>query len=187
MAFELRFTIPGEPQQSIALDQDILQVGSLLSNQIVLNAEGVEPIHAIFEKSTETTFRVIDLGSDVGIKINGKRIDVESTIKAGDDLEIGSVKMSLVDASVPPTPPKEGKVPPPPMHPPAPLEVSAPPKPVTPPVVNKKPKPEVQRSSNQPQKTSKPATKKKVLFNPKNAKPSGSTLEVVSYWGGYGC
>ena len=47
MALELKYVTTGGMEQIIPLSQPTLVVGSLASNQVVLLAEGVEPIHGI--------------------------------------------------------------------------------------------------------------------------------------------
>ena len=98
MALELRFTIPGQVERSVPLDQPQMKIGALLSNQVVLRAPGVDPIHALVEDDGAGNWMLTDLGSATGVKINGRIIDVEERLKDGDVVTIGSVNLTVAIA-----------------------------------------------------------------------------------------
>ncbi len=192
---ELRFTLPGQPEQSVPLDQSRLVIGTLLSNQVVVRAPMVDPIHALMESQDEESpgsskkWIVTDLGSESGIQVNGSFIEVESAVKAGDTITVGSVQMQIVErrpAAVEPVVPP----PPPPRFattattPPSVAGVS-PVTPSTPASAEVSAKSTVMRA---PQASAEKAPESMmpgsgVLFSPKDARPGGDVLEAVAYWG----
>src|SRR4051812_27617497 len=99
MTLELRFTIPGQVERLIPLDQPNMKIGALLSNQVVLRAPGVDPIHALIEEDENGHYVVTDLGSATGVKVNGKLIDVEQRLKEGAVTAAGSVTLAVAAAA----------------------------------------------------------------------------------------
>lgn len=209
MAFELKFQIPGQLQRSIPLDQSRMLVGTLLSNQVVLRAPGVDPIHGLIEE-VDGQWQVTDVGADTGIKVNGVLIDVEEKIKPGDKITFGSVVVEFVDQTVEIAPPPPLAItvaskpasPPSPfagIQPPAPAPVSpvAPKTPLSVNLADDKPVSAVADSSADsaahkstvrsptpaaPGSIAERRAKKPVLFSPRDARPTGDILEVVAYW-----
>lgn len=163
MALELRLSIPGQSLKTLPMDQSPIVVGSLLSNNLVVTAAGVDPIHAVFETNPNGDWIVTDLGSDTGVKVNGRAVNVEQVIKVGDIIEIASAKISISVASAQ----ADGAG--------AAVAAAA--------IGRSEPEPE-QRPHNSLIKRKIEATRKKLLFSPKDARPSGDVLEVVAYWGG---
>ncbi len=192
---ELRFTLPGQPEQNVPLDQSRLVIGTLLSNQIVVRAPLVDPIHALIESldeegsDTSKKWMVTDLGSESGIQVNGNFIEVETAIKIGDVITIGSVQLQLAEhreaAVVPPPPrfattaataPTVAGVPP--VVPAAGLgEVSAKAPAVGRATVMQAPDARTEKAPDSMMPRSG------VLFSPKQARPSGDVLEAIAYWG----
>lgn len=172
MPFEVRFKLPGLDEQIVDLDQSTLMIGSLLSNQIILPSQGVEPIHALLEQNDEGSWKITDLGSESGVKVNGKKIDVEESIKPGDKLSIAGIKLKFdhqKDASALPELDTERK------EPVAPQGVTS---------TQQSPNsPIEQGGGTQTRRNQAMNQKNDLLFSPKDAKPSGDILEVVAYWG----
>jgi outer membrane biosynthesis protein TonB/pSer/pThr/pTyr-binding forkhead associated (FHA) protein len=79
-------------------------VGSLFSNQVVIDGDDVEPIHALVEED-EGKYILVDLDSDAGVFCNDKRIDVETKLKSGDKIRIGKHILEVIESSVPIMPP----------------------------------------------------------------------------------
>ena len=98
MGFALKIDSADQSLKTVPLTEDKVLIGSLLSNHVVLKGKGVDPIHALVEQhhvdSTEKWI-ITDLGSERGIILNGKKIDVEAEIRPADVAEIGSVKIIL--------------------------------------------------------------------------------------------
>ncbi|MCX6126056.1 MAG: AgmX/PglI C-terminal domain-containing protein [Proteobacteria bacterium] len=194
MSFELRFQVPGQLPRSIPMDQSRMMVGTLLSNHVVLRAPGVDPIHGLFEE-LNGEWLVTDVGSETGIKVNGVLIDVESKIAIGDRITFGSVIVEVAEhvKAAPPETPTRNTIPPP-VAPVVPV-VGAPQTPgvvVAPGVVvspnrietkHAMPHSPTVRADSGPTSTfSERRAEKKLLFSPRDARPAGDILEVVSYW-----
>ena len=95
MNLEIRFTLPNQAPQTIPVKDRIL-IGTLMSNEVVIRAPGVEPIHAMIEVLDDGSEILTDLGSQTGVQLNGKQIEVESPIKIGDVVTIGDVKIDVL-------------------------------------------------------------------------------------------
>ncbi|MBI2603120.1 MAG: AgmX/PglI C-terminal domain-containing protein [Deltaproteobacteria bacterium] len=99
---EIFFNMPDTGDQHIELSGQSMKIGSLLSNEIVVESEGVDPIHALLEKQ-EGAWLLTNL-SDAGVLVNGKAVSIEATLREGDTLTIGRVVLKLQKA-VPLPPP----------------------------------------------------------------------------------
>ncbi|SMF62307.1 TonB family protein [Pseudobacteriovorax antillogorgiicola] len=209
MNLEIRFTLPNQAPQTIPVRDRIL-IGTLMSNEVVIRAPGVEPIHAMIEVLEDGSEILTDLGSQTGVQLNGKDVEVEANLSIGDVIAIGDVKIDVLafgassndnfQTATTQTHTKSFS-----LHDQGPDEGSEslsttatdPGEPSMPPP---KPSPDetqkVSRSSvdlgwddnrsivNKTIRTEpSPDRKKNILFSPRAAKPSGDVLEVVSYWG----
>ncbi|MBP6218886.1 MAG: TonB family protein [Oligoflexales bacterium] len=94
MSLELCWQTKNEERRS-SLSQPTLKVGSLMSNQVVLDGDGVEPIHALIEEKGGEWW-ITDLGSQGKLQVNAKPIAIEEKLKAGDKIQIGSVKLQVM-------------------------------------------------------------------------------------------
>lgn len=203
MSFELRFQVPGQLPRSVPMDQSRMLVGTLLSNHVVLRAPGVDPIHGLFEL-VSGQWMITDVGSETGIKVNGVLIDVEAKVSVGDKITFGSIVVEFAQhAEVVPPPPVVGT----PAHhgsshPPLPVHAASGSVPLSPGVPVPDAEPAVVVSPNRVDtQTAKPHTptvrregasqeaapaerraQKKMLFSPRDARPTGDILEVVAYW-----
>jgi outer membrane biosynthesis protein TonB/pSer/pThr/pTyr-binding forkhead associated (FHA) protein len=168
MAFELRFTIPGQLPRTVPIDQSRMMIGTLPSNHVVIRAPGV------------------DVGSETGVKVNNVLIDVEAPINTGDKIAVGSVVIEFAS--------QQSFVPPPPM----PGIVGSPiPPPATKPLAETVRSPDAvvapksapaQKAGRETVRQTEPAQperrqQKNILFSPRDARPTGDILEVVAYWG----
>jgi FHA domain-containing protein len=79
-------------RQLRALDADRLTIGTLDSNDAVVDAEGVSRVHAAFERFGDT-WCVRDLGSRNGTFVNGERIVGEKALHAGDEILFGRLRV----------------------------------------------------------------------------------------------
>ena len=75
-----------------ALDSDRMTVGTLESNDVVVDAEGVSRVHAAFERFGDA-WCVRDLGSRNGTFVNGGRIIGEHALHSGDEILLGRVRL----------------------------------------------------------------------------------------------
>ncbi len=89
----------GSPKE-IVLESGQIIIGQLTSNQLVLPGVDIDPIHAVVEVDEQTKeTNIIDMGSEKGVILNGTKIDVVATLKKGDVIYIGSIKIDVLDAS----------------------------------------------------------------------------------------
>ncbi len=185
MALELNFTVPGQTPQNLPLDENRMLIGTLLSNHVVLRAADVEPIHAMIEE-VDGKWVITDLGSTSGVTVNGSKINVEQPLQVGDRIQIGTVNIAVQQRTA---------IFPPPVAAatggqrssnfPANRTVSsdsaaATVKQTQPPRAPESSRLEVGESEDRGDRR---VERKDILFSPRNARPSGSVLECVAYWG----
>ena len=191
MKLQLSFTIGGQTPQVVVVEDPPLIIGTLLSNQVVLRAADVDPIHALIEENESGDgYVVTDVGSESGVYVNDKKVDVETPIKPGDSIRIGSVKLLVSEYT------EEAKIPVPPIPP----HVSVP---TVPRKSSKSGNDDVTKAVSATSEVShhsshdagatvkkdardtaeeKRVEKRDLLFSPRKARPSGDVLEVVAYW-----
>lgn len=198
MALELRFTIPGQIERIVPIKNPPLKIGALLSNEVVIRAPGVEPIHALIEADGDNSFRITDLGSSDGVLINGQPINVEAAFQAGDEIIIGSVTLKVASAAVETVP----------LAVPTPLATPSEAKSENRKVVGAPSTVAANRGTVRVSEEEaegrrhedtlargegtqagmapapeQKARRKDILFAPRNARPQGEVLECVAYWG----
>ena len=75
-----------------ALDSERLTVGTLDSNDLVVDADGVSRVHAVIERFGDL-WCVRDLGSRNGTFVNGDRILGERALHSGDEISLGRLRV----------------------------------------------------------------------------------------------
>lgn len=75
-----------------ALDSERLTVGTLESNDVVVDADGVSRVHAVFERLGDA-WCVRDLGSRNGTFVNGGRIIGDRALHSGDEILLGRLRL----------------------------------------------------------------------------------------------
>ena len=75
-----------------ALSSERVTVGTLESNDVVVDADGVSRVHAVFERLGDA-WCVRDLGSRNGTFVNGERIVGERALHSGDEILLGRLRM----------------------------------------------------------------------------------------------
>ena len=75
-----------------ALDAERMTVGTLESNDVVVDAEGVSRVHAVLERFGDS-WCVRDLGSRNGTFVNGGRIIGERALQSGDEILLGRLRL----------------------------------------------------------------------------------------------
>ena len=83
--------IDNEPAEQHALKPGITSIGRSPKNQIRLPQAAVSRHHANIILNTEG-YRIVDLGSDNGIFVNGQRVK-EHQLADGDIIQIGTQKL----------------------------------------------------------------------------------------------
>ncbi len=165
MSFELFYEHPEKGPQVISLNQATMKFGSLLSNQAVVEGQGVEPIHALLEY--EDGKWILSDMSESGLRINGKPMNIEATLKEGDELTLGRVKVVFraIKRSPPPLPPPLRKK----------LEEANAAKGLVDSKEHLAPK-EIVADKDVERRAKEP------LFSPRSAESVGEVLEVVAFW-----
>ena len=74
------------------LNAERITVGTLDSNDVVVDAEGVSRVHAVFERFGDS-WCVHDLGSRNGTFVNGGRILGERALNSGDEIVLGRLRL----------------------------------------------------------------------------------------------
>ena len=101
MSLELRYSLPNQSEQVVPIAGDRIMFGTLPSNDVVIRAPGIDPIHAMIEIDETGRATLTDLGSQTGLKVNFKDLDVEAELKAGDVIILGAVSINVVEAKHP--------------------------------------------------------------------------------------
>jgi outer membrane biosynthesis protein TonB len=202
MSLQLNFKVPGQEPQIVMLDQQRMILGTLLSNQVVVRAPGVDPIHAMIEQDQDGICSITDLGSIGGVLLNGQSITVEAKIAAGDRILLGSVDITVEPAVEIAAHAAGEAIPLPIPRPPSQRDEETAPRFASPlediPDVPEseavaaneaaEAAPRVNKTVRSPDQTpsgddDRRSPKKDLLFSPRKARPSGDVLEVVAYWG----
>lgn len=117
------------------LTEPSLVLGRDSDNDLVLDRESVSGTHARVTRDADGEWWIEDLDSTNGIWQNDTQLDTRHRLSAGEQIEIGVVKVRVAEAA-PPAPPE------PPAEPPAPPEPPAePPEPPAPPAEPEPPDP----------------------------------------------
>jgi FHA domain len=74
------------------LDGERLTVGTVESNDVVVDEDGVSRVHAVIERFGDA-WCIRDLGSRNGTYVNGGRIIGEHALDAGDEILLGRVRL----------------------------------------------------------------------------------------------
>ena len=74
------------------LDSERITVGSVDSNDLVVDLPGVSRVHAVFERFSES-WTVRDLGSRNGTFVNGTRTIGERALHPGDEIVLGTLRL----------------------------------------------------------------------------------------------
>ena len=93
------------------LDSERVTVGTLDSNDVVVDGDGVSRVHAVLERFGDA-WCVRDLGSRNGTFVNGDRVIGERALHSGDEILLGGLRLSFHDrtrgketAAIAPPPP----------------------------------------------------------------------------------
>ncbi len=81
----------------VALEKDVLRIGRALDNDLVLEHDSVSRHHAELHRE-RGRFRLVDLGSTNGTRIDGRPV-VQETLASGATIEVGAVAMRFHVAS----------------------------------------------------------------------------------------
>ena len=103
--FALKFVVTknGELVKEATLSQEVIKIGRMASSHLQIDDEGVSKMHAVFEISGDGEAHIIDLGSDSGTQVNGKKVNIPAfLVKIGDVVEVRerSRKIQLIQDSL---------------------------------------------------------------------------------------
>ncbi|MBL8769250.1 MAG: sigma 54-interacting transcriptional regulator, partial [Planctomycetes bacterium] len=85
-------------RERLAFTKERITFGRAAGNDVVVNDAQVSRTHCVLER-TGDRFRIVDLGSQNGTFVNGDRVP-EATLKAGDSIRVGRLKVKVVAADV---------------------------------------------------------------------------------------
>lgn len=164
--------VQGSPSE-IVLETGRVIVGRLPSCHIVLPGSEIEPIHAMIEIDDQGECTIVDMASELGVRLNGAPVDVVAKVLPGHVIKIGSVTIEVFDSQAYEQAEKQNQ---------------------RDRVQEKKAvgggmgrSPETpQRNAKKPARreviVQRPHVKFPLLFQPGKEKPAGTTLEVVAFW-----
>lgn len=202
MAILLRASKVLQGSNELLIESGQIIIGRLPSNHLALPGVEVEPIHAMIEVDPKDGATLVDMASEAGLRLNGKVVEVVEKIRPGDLIQIGKIRIEVLDDKDFVPADEERPVAPPP--PPPPLSRVADGRSTQ--VADKvdlSARPDSQKDSGATSKTQTQAkdlrqtqktpalpknTPKKArvsygaLFQPGKEKAPGSTLEVVAFW-----
>lgn len=85
---------PGQPAQCVSLDADAYTVGRSAQCDISINDASLSRQHARLTRQGEG-WRIEDLGSHNGTRLNGRLLSAPEVVKAGDELDFGHARITL--------------------------------------------------------------------------------------------
>jgi serine phosphatase RsbU (regulator of sigma subunit) len=97
MTLEATILIPGQPPLKVTLDKEALTLGRGSGCDIVIPDASLSRQHARMTRNGDQ-WRIEDLGSHNGTRVNGRLISAPEPVKAGDELELGHARLTLAAA-----------------------------------------------------------------------------------------
>lgn len=91
----LHITTPDGKSVDRDFDSDTILIGSGPSAVLKIEDAEVSSIHAVIKASSEGQITIVDLGSEAGTSVNGKAVSEPITLKDGDEIALGRVKLKL--------------------------------------------------------------------------------------------
>lgn len=85
-----------------AVTQDVIKIGRLASSHLRLDDEAVGRMHAVIEVGPSDV-RLIDLGSNMGTRLNEQAIDRNHELRSGDRMQIGPYRIEIAIADAAPS------------------------------------------------------------------------------------
>ena len=67
----------------------------MASSHLQIDDEGVSKMHAVFEIGGDGEAHIIDLGSDSGTLVNGKKVN-KAAVQDGDVITVGNVEIKAL-------------------------------------------------------------------------------------------
>lgn len=83
----------GQNTRTQVLSKPIIKVGKRPNSDLCIESEDISRHHAVIEVTSEGIY-VIDMGSALGTRVNGKRVN-KCSLRTGDELQFGEVRVSV--------------------------------------------------------------------------------------------
>jgi len=93
-SMKFRVYVDGRLEREQTLFDDVIKIGSAPACHLELEGTGVGRMHAVIEVERDGSVHVVDLGSESGTLVNGRRI-TRATIDSGDRLTIGRIEVEV--------------------------------------------------------------------------------------------
>jgi hypothetical protein len=87
----------GELLKEETLVKDVIKIGRMASSHLQIDDEGISRMHAVIEITGPDQVHVIDLGSQTGTLVNGKKVN-KAPLASGDKLTLGGVEVEVTIA-----------------------------------------------------------------------------------------
>jgi len=84
----------GELIKEATLTQDVIKIGRMASSHLQIDDEGISRMHAVIEVGGPDQVHVIDLGSQTGTLVNGKKVN-KAPLASGDKITLGGVEVEV--------------------------------------------------------------------------------------------
>lgn len=115
MAILLRANKVLQGSSELLVESGQIIIGRLPSNHLSIPGVEVEPIHAMIEVDPAAgDAKLVDMASEAGLRLNGKVVEVVETLKPGDLIQIGKVRIEVLDPKEAAEDEEEKSLPPPP-------------------------------------------------------------------------
>src|SRR5919199_316429 len=79
---------------AVRVEGERFLIGSGEECQLMVQGEGIEPLHAYFEVHDDGTVSLHDLGTEAGTFVDGARVDHVAPIHGGEEIRIGDKVLS---------------------------------------------------------------------------------------------
>jgi TonB family protein len=88
----------GELLKEETLTRDVIKIGRMASSHLQIDDEGISRMHAVIEIGGPDQIHVIDLGSQTGTLVNGKKVN-KAPLASGDKITLGGVDVEVTFAA----------------------------------------------------------------------------------------
>jgi TonB family protein len=98
VSITFKVTRNGELLKEETLTQDVIKIGKMASSHLQIDDEGISRMHAVIEVGGPDQVHVIDLGSQTGTLVNGKKVN-KAPLASGDKVTLGGVEVEVTFAA----------------------------------------------------------------------------------------
>lgn len=90
--FHFKVCKGGQVLREVTLAQDVIKIGRMASSHLQIDDEYISRMHAVIEVAGPGQATIIDLGSETGTLVNGKRVN-KSALSSGDTVTLGGIEI----------------------------------------------------------------------------------------------